>query len=85
VMAGQQQPALHARESRWYRYWGLRMSVAKNIFDQAEPNTLSQWWHDTRNSSRRTTFWIGALGILLAVFFGLIQSITGIIQSARPA
>jgi Ni/Fe-hydrogenase subunit HybB-like protein len=57
--------------------------MAKNIFDQTEPNTLSQWWHDTRDSSRRTTFWIAVVGVILAVIFDLVQSVTGILQVVR--
>ncbi|KEQ57614.1 uncharacterized protein M437DRAFT_10888, partial [Aureobasidium melanogenum CBS 110374] len=83
VTAGNQPPNLNARESNWYEHWGQRLSMAKNIFDQTEPNTLSQWWHDTRNSSRRTTFWIGVLGVILAVTFGFVQSVVGIIQVVR--
>ena len=49
-------------------------------FDTAGPATLRQWWHDRRNMERWWQFWMVVVGVSLALLFGLIQSVTGILQ-----
>ncbi len=55
--------------------------MLKQVYDEAQPKTLRQWWHDRRNGVQWYTFWITVLVLILTVLFGLIQSIEGGIQA----
>ena len=64
-----------------YHFWRDRLVALHEAYQKAKPTSLKQWWHDRRDSSQWTTFWLTVVAILLALLFGLIQSITGIIQA----
>lgn len=66
-----------------YRYWQDRLLVIAEAFEKARPHSLLQWLHDTRDMERWWGFWLVAVGVFLTVVFGLIQSITGILQVIR--
>ncbi|KAH7230710.1 hypothetical protein B0J15DRAFT_518151 [Fusarium solani] len=42
--------------------------------------TLSQWWLDRRNRVQWYTFWVAVLVFVMTIVFGVIQSLTGILQ-----
>jgi hypothetical protein len=69
------------REVEKYRYWRDRLLTIEEAFDQAEPGTLSQWWFDRRKKVQWYTFWVAIVVLILTISFGLIQSITGIVQA----
>ncbi|KAF5023618.1 hypothetical protein F66182_4320 [Fusarium sp. NRRL 66182] len=60
-----------------YRYWHDRLVRLKQVFDQARPGNLGQWWNDRREGTQWYALWV-AVGF--TVFFGLIQSIQGAMQ-----
>ncbi|KAI9785282.1 MAG: hypothetical protein M1816_000468 [Peltula sp. TS41687] len=64
-----------------YRYWNDRLLRVAQAFDRSEPRGMSSWWIDRRNRVQWYTFWIAALVLVLTIIFGLIQSITGILQA----
>jgi hypothetical protein len=68
------------RQIEKFDYWHDRLVVLKQVFDEATPRTLSQWWHDRRNGVQWWTFWVAILVLALTLLFGFIQSITGIMQ-----
>ncbi|KAK3385538.1 hypothetical protein B0H63DRAFT_473104 [Podospora didyma] len=68
------------RQVESFRYWHDRLVVLKQVYDESRPNTLSQWWHDRRNSVQWYTFWVALLVLFLTVFFGLVQCIEGALQ-----
>jgi hypothetical protein len=70
------------RDISKYKYWGPRLLELKEEFDESEPTTLKQWILDTRRPNQRYTFLIAVAALALALTFGLIQSITGVIQAA---
>ena len=77
-----------ARSPGKYKYWALRLSVIKDAYDTSEPKDLAQWWHDRRRKVQWYTFWVAILVLVLTIIFGLIQSVTGILQvyySTHPA
>lgn len=37
------------RQTERFRFWNDRLVVLKQVFDEAQPKSLSQWWHDRRN------------------------------------
>lgn len=61
-------------------YWRNRLVALKQVFDEARPSTLQQWWNDRRNGIQWYTFWVAILVLVLTLFFGLIQSIEGALQ-----
>ncbi|SMR56544.1 unnamed protein product [Zymoseptoria tritici ST99CH_1A5] len=63
-----------------FHFWAERLSILKQVFDEAEPKTLSQWWFDRRKGPQWYTFWVAIAVLALTVFFGVVQSIEGALQ-----
>jgi len=74
-----------ARNIRQYRYWREQLLLLKEAYDMTEPTSLRQWFFDKRKLNQRYTFWIGVAALILALLFGLIQSITGIWQAVASS
>jgi hypothetical protein len=68
------------RQIENFRYWHDRLVVLKEVYDDARPNTLSQWWYDRRNGVQWYTFWVALWVLILAIFFGLVQCVVGALQ-----
>ena len=75
-------PRLHAddRQIDNFYFWRERLSILKQVFDETEPSTLSQWWYDRRKGPQWCTFWVAIAVLALTVFFGIVQSIEGALQ-----
>jgi hypothetical protein len=71
-------PDLHDPNS--YLYWRERLFILHEVYQKAQPGKLTQFWRDRRDTNQWTTLWLAVLVILLTLLFGLIQSITGILQ-----
>ena len=65
-----------------FPYWGERLATLKQAFDDSEPKSIWHWWRDDRRRVQWYTFWIAVIVLLLTIVFGLLQSITAIIQTA---
>jgi hypothetical protein len=63
-----------------YKYWRSRMAELKSAYDGHQPKTPIQVWRDNRHVVQWWAFWLAALVLVLTIVFGLIQSITGILQ-----
>jgi len=63
-----------------FRYWRDRLVILKEVFDEAEPNTLSQWWYDRRKKVQWYTWWLAVLVLILGSSFGIVQSVEGALQ-----
>lgn len=68
------------RELDHYQYWRDRLRIIQSTYDTTTPTRLRQWFYDRRDSNRFYTFWFALVAICLTLLFGLIQSITGILQ-----
>ena len=68
------------RQIERFKVWRDRLVTLKQVFDEAQPKTLSQWWHDRRNGVQWYTFWVAILVLVLTIVFGLIQSVEGALQ-----
>ncbi|KAH8734453.1 hypothetical protein BGZ61DRAFT_442574 [Ilyonectria robusta] len=68
------------RQTERFGFWSDRLVILKQVFDEAQPKSLSQWWHDRRNGVQWYTFWVAVLVLVLTIFFGLVQSIEGGLQ-----
>lgn len=62
-------------------YWRDRLVLLKRTFDDAEPRNISQLWWDDRKKTQWFTFWVAVLVFIMTVFFGVIQSVAGIVQA----
>lgn len=78
--AGDVEPLRWARLPEKYKYWGQRLENIRLAYDASEPKNLGQWWRDRRNKVQWYTFWVAILVLVLTIVFGLIQSITGVMQ-----
>jgi hypothetical protein len=70
----------HRPTNREFIYWHDRLVVLKQVFDEATPRTLLQWWYDRRNGVQWYTFWVAIVVLALTLFFGLVQSVEGALQ-----
>ena len=71
------------RQIENFVFWHDRLVILKQVFDDAEPSTISQWWGDRRRKVQWYTFWVAALVLfltILTIFFGVIQVIEGGLQ-----
>ena len=69
-----------ARCPEKYNFWGPRLLIIRDAYDNSEPKHLGQWWHDRRRKVQWYTFWVAILVLVLTIVFGLIQSVTGVMQ-----
>ena len=70
-----------ARRLDKFKYWGDKIVILKQVFDDSEPKSVLQWWHDDRKRVQWYTFWIAALVLLLTIIFGLVQSVASVVQA----
>ncbi|KAK8112957.1 hypothetical protein PG984_013483 [Apiospora sp. TS-2023a] len=68
------------RQIERFHFWRDRLVMLKQAYDEAQPKTLTQWWHDRRNGVQWYTFWVAVLVLVLTILFGLIQSVEGALQ-----
>jgi hypothetical protein len=64
-------------------FWRERLIILKQFFDETEPSTLSQWWHDRRKGVIWYTFWVAAVVLLMTFFFGVVQCLEGALQAYK--
>lgn len=63
-----------------YPIWRNRLAEVQQRYDAARPSNLRQWWYDRRNKPEWATFWVAVTVFILTVVFGVISSVTGIMQ-----
>jgi len=78
--AGDVEPLRWARSPEKYIFWGHRLEMIRLAYDESNPTNLGQWWRDRRNKVQWYTFWVAILVLVLTIVFGLIQSITSVMQ-----
>jgi len=69
------------RQIDQFAYWADRLILLKRTFDEAEPRTVAQLWWDDRRKTQWFTFWVAVLVFVMTVFFGVVQSVAGIVQA----
>ncbi|KAL9094315.1 MAG: hypothetical protein Q9165_003456 [Trypethelium subeluteriae] len=69
------------REVAAYSYWKERLLVIEEAFEEHEPATLSQWYHDQRKKAQNYFFWIGVWGLVLTTLFGFVSMVASIVQA----
>ncbi|KAL1839858.1 hypothetical protein VTJ49DRAFT_1044 [Mycothermus thermophilus] len=62
------------------RFVYLFSQELSDAFDNAKPRGMRQWLHDRRDMGQWWNYWFIVMGLTLTVLFGLIQSVTGILQ-----
>jgi hypothetical protein len=68
------------RQIERFIFWRDRLVILKQAYDDATPKTISQWWHDRRNSVQWYTFWVAVLVFVVTTSLGVIQCIEGALQ-----
>lgn len=63
-----------------YRYWHARLAKIQTAYDRTSPKNLQQWWFDRRDRVHWATFWTAFVVFILTIIFGVISSVTGILQ-----
>lgn len=63
-----------------YPYWKERLYKVQKTYDGARPKTLMQWWFDRRNRFEWATFWTAVVVFILTLVFGIIGTVTGVMQ-----
>jgi hypothetical protein len=64
-----------------YKHWGERLAIVQQVYDTARPKKGSQWWYDRRNRTEWATLLVAVIVFIMTLFFGIISSITGIMQA----
>ncbi|KAI0414890.1 hypothetical protein F5X98DRAFT_235656 [Xylaria grammica] len=68
------------RQIEQFMFWRDRLIILKQVYDDATPRTMQQWWHDRRNGERWFTFWVAVLVLVITITLGLIQCIESALQ-----
>lgn len=63
-----------------YPYWHARLKKIQDTYDKKLPSGMTQWWFDRRDRVQWATFWVAFIVFILTVIFGVISSVTGILQ-----
>lgn len=77
-------PVLRGRKAGDFPVWGPRLLEVQNYPSQ-ERNILLKWWKDDRDETLWITRWSLIAAVFLGILFGLLQSVTGIIQVVYAA
>ncbi|KAI1144724.1 hypothetical protein F4825DRAFT_342059 [Nemania diffusa] len=68
------------RQIERFTFWRDRLIILKQVYDDARPRTMQQWWHDRRNGERWFTFWVAVLVLVITIMLGLIQCVESALQ-----
>jgi hypothetical protein len=63
-----------------YKFYGSRLDLLNSGFESGKSANIRQLFWDRRNKQQWYTLWIAVAVFILTVFFGIIQSVTGIMQ-----
>src|SRR6185437_16328626 len=63
-----------------FKFWRDRLVVLKMMFDEKEPTSWFQWWHDKRRGLQRYPFLLAVIALTLSLFIGLLQCVVRGIQ-----
>jgi hypothetical protein len=63
-----------------YPFWQERIRHVQCVYDKAKPKRIKQWYYDRRDRVEWSTFWIAVVVFLLTLFFGIISSVTSVMQ-----
>ncbi|KAI0451927.1 hypothetical protein F5B21DRAFT_516354 [Xylaria acuta] len=71
------------RQIERFAFWRDRSIILKQIYDDATPMTIKQWWHDRRNGERWFAFWVAVLVLMITMTLGLVQYIESALQAYK--
>jgi hypothetical protein len=63
-----------------YPFLGVRLAEIQKRYDESTPHLLRQWWYDRRKRVEWATLMVAVIVFILTVVFGIISSVTGILQ-----
>ncbi|KAI8623953.1 hypothetical protein F5Y19DRAFT_491732 [Xylariaceae sp. FL1651] len=68
------------RQIERFKFWRDRLIILKQVYDDATPKTIQQWWYDKRSGERWFTFWVAILILMITTTLGSIQCIESALQ-----
>jgi len=71
--------AAHDRRVERFPYWGDRLFILREAWEESRSATPSQWWND-RRSSNRYTLMFTAICVGLSISLGLISFVIAAVQ-----
>jgi hypothetical protein len=63
-----------------FAFWHDRLVILKMAYDDADPKSLPQWWHDRRDGERWYGFWIAIMVLAVTAILSLVQVIEAAVQ-----
>jgi hypothetical protein len=66
-----------------YPFWHERLEKVQKTYDAAHPKRMKQWWFNRRDKVAWATLWVAVIVFVLTVVFGMIQSVTSIMQVVK--
>jgi hypothetical protein len=63
-----------------FDFWQGQLVELKQAFDEAEPSSWYQWWHDKRRGMHRYPLLVAAAALFLTLILGVVQCIEGGLQ-----
>ncbi|KAL2125433.1 hypothetical protein VTJ04DRAFT_1798 [Mycothermus thermophilus] len=68
------------RDPEAYYYWLERLLKLSDAFEKTRPKSPMGWYYDRRDMGQWWNYWLVFLTLALTVLFGLVQSVTGLLQ-----
>ena len=66
-----------------YPYWGKRLLDVQKRYNATKPKKVTQWWYDRRDKTGWVTLLVAIVVFILTVVFGIISSVTSIMQVVK--
>ena len=63
-----------------YPFWGGRLAAIQRRYDASKPKHIAQWYYDRRNPETWAMLWVAIIVFMFTLIFGIISSVTGILQ-----
>lgn len=71
----------NSHHTKGFEFWHDRLVILKQAFDEANPRSMQQLWIDRRQMAQWAYFWYAIILVVgVTVFFGVLQSVVGILQ-----
>lgn len=70
-------------DTKSYPYYASRLIEIQRRYDASRPKKAKQWWFDRRHRLEWTTLGVAVVVFVLTVVFGVIQSVTSILQVSK--
>ncbi|KAF8535849.1 hypothetical protein BDD12DRAFT_750519 [Trichophaea hybrida] len=63
-----------------FEFYGVRLEDLRDALNSKQPFSIRQLWFDRRNRQAWCTLWVAVVVFILTIIFGVISSVTSIMQ-----